>query len=336
MRAPELAMGGLTAGRSALAGLVVVIGTTVSALAISAAASESATAAEPASCQTVRMADPGWTDITATNAVAGALLGAMGYQQKIETVAVPIIFQGLKTGQIDVFLGNWMPAQSTFLDKLIAEKSVEIVRPNLENAKFTLAVPTAVANAGVHSFADLARFGDRFEKKIYGIEPGAPANQNIQRMLDKKDFGLEGWTLVESSEQAMLTQAMRRTRSKDWVVFLGWQPHPMNTRIDMTYLSGGDAYFGPNYGSTTVNTLSRRGYGTECTNVHRLFSQLAFTVEMENEIMAAITEDKKAPKDAAASYLKAHPDLLGPWLAGVSTRDGKDAAAAVHMALGLK
>ncbi|WP_455184756.1 choline ABC transporter substrate-binding protein [Azospirillum palustre] len=296
----------------------------------------SAVAAEPASCQTVRMADPGWTDITATNAVAGTLLSALGYQQKIETVAVPIIFQGLKTAQIDVFLGNWMPAQSTFLDKLIAEESVEIVRPNLENAKFTLAVPKAVADAGVHSFADLAKFGDRFEKKIYGIEPGAPANQNIQRMLGKKDFGLEGWTLVESSEQAMLAQAVRRTRSKDWVVFLGWQPHPMNTRIDMTYLSGGDAYFGPNYGSTTVNTLSRRGYGADCTNVYRLFSQLAFTVGMENEIMAAITDDKKAPKDAAAAYLKAHPDLIGPWLAGVATRDGKDGAAAVRTALGLK
>ncbi|KAA0595496.1 choline ABC transporter substrate-binding protein [Azospirillum lipoferum] len=323
-------------GRAALAGLAAAIGVTAGLLVASGAASGTAAAAEPASCQTVRMADPGWTDITSTNAVAGALLGALGYQQKIETVAVPIIFQALKTGQIDVFLGNWMPAQSTFLDKLIAEKSVEIVRPNLENAKFTLAVPTAVADAGVRSFADLARYGDRFEKKIYGIEPGAPANQIIKRMLDKKDFGLEGWTLVESSEQAMLTQAMRRTRSKDWVVFLGWQPHPMNTRIDMTYLSGGDAYFGPNYGSTTVNTLSRRGYGSECANVHRLFSQLAFTVGMENEIMAAITEDKQAPKDAAAGYLKAHPDLLGPWLAGVSTRDGKDAAPAVRAALGLK
>ncbi|CAO3429214.1 Choline binding ABC transport system substrate-binding protein ChoX [Azospirillum endophyticum] len=332
MRALGVARGGLAMGRAALAGLVAAIGMTAGLPAASGAAS----AAEPASCQTVRMADPGWTDITATNAVAGTLLGAMGYQQKIETVAVPIIFQGLKTGRIDVFLGNWMPAQSTFLDKLIAEKSVEIVRPNLENAKFTLAVPTAVADAGVHSFADLARFGDRFEKKIYGIEPGAPANQNIQRMLDKKDFGLEGWTLVESSEQAMLAQALRRTRSKDWVVFLGWQPHPMNTRIDMTYLSGGDAYFGPNYGSTTVNTLSRHGYGSECANVGRLFSQLTFTVAMENEIMAAITDDKKAPKDAAASYLKTHPDLLGPWLAGVSTRDGKDAATAVHAALGLK
>ncbi len=319
---------GIAMGRATFLGMAVAVGLTVPG--------PPARAAEPAACQTVRMADPGWTDITATNAVAGTILAALGYQQKIETVAVPIIFQGLKTGQIDLFLGNWMPAQSSFLDKLVKEKSVDLVRPNLENAKFTLAVPKPVAEAGVRSFADLARFGDRFERKIYGIEPGAPANQNIQRMLDKKDFGLEGWTLVESSEQGMLTQAMRRTRSKDWVVFLGWQPHPMNTKIDMAYLSGGDAYFGANYGSTTVNTLSRRDYGTECANVGRLFGQLAFTVDMENAIMGAIIDDKKAPREAAAAYLKAHPDLVGPWLAGVSTRDGKDAAPAVRAALDLK
>ncbi|WP_207461501.1 choline ABC transporter substrate-binding protein [Azospirillum sp. SYSU D00513] len=315
-------------GRAALLGLATTVGL--------AAMGQQALAADPASCETVRMADPGWTDITATNGVAGVLLNALGYKQKVETVAVPIIFQGLKTKQIDVFLGNWMPAQSTFLDPLLQEKSVELVRANLENAKFTLAVPSYVAKEGVKSFADLAKFADRFDKTIYGIEPGAPANQNIQRMLDKKDFGLDGWKLVESSEQGMLAQAVRKARGKDWIVFLAWQPHPMNTKIDLTYLAGGDAYFGANYGSTTVNTLSRAGYGGECPNAAKLFGQLAYTVEMENQIMAAIVDDKKDPKDAATAYLKAHPDLVGPWLAGVQTRDGKDGLKAVQAALGLK
>jgi glycine betaine/proline transport system substrate-binding protein len=168
------------------------------------------------------MADPGSTDITATNAVAGVLLNALGYEQKVETIAVPIIFQGLKAKQIDVFLGNWMLVQSTYLDPLVAEGTVEVIRPNLENAKFTLAGPSYVAGTGVRTFADLARFLDRFEKTIYGIEPGAPANQNIQCMLDKRDFGLDGWTLVASSEQGMLTQVMRRARRKDWIVLLAW------------------------------------------------------------------------------------------------------------------
>jgi glycine betaine/proline transport system substrate-binding protein len=88
----------------------------------------------------------------------------------------------------------------------------------------------------------------------------------------------------------------------------------MNTKIDLTYLSGGDAYFGPSYGSTTVNTLSQSGYGADCPNAARLFSQLAFTVEMENQIMSVIIDDRQSLEDAASAYLKAHPDLIDLWV----------------------
>jgi len=44
------------------------------------------------SCDTVKMADPGWSDIAATNAITGFLLDGMGYKAKIDTLAVPITF----------------------------------------------------------------------------------------------------------------------------------------------------------------------------------------------------------------------------------------------------
>ena len=295
-----------------------------------------ARAAEPESCRTVRMSDPGWTDITSTNGVAGVILKALGYRQNVDTLSVPITYQSLANGKLDVFLGNWMPAQEHFVAPLLKEGKVEMLRHNLTDAKFTLAVPDYVAQAGVHSFADLAAHADQFGHKIYGIEPGAPANQNIQKMLDAKDFGLKGWTLIESSEQGMLSEASRDVPRKQWIVFLAWEPHPMNTMFPITYLSGGDKYFGPNYGNTTVNTLARKGYAAQCPNVARLFQQLSFTVPMENEMMVQISTKKRTGDEAATSYLKAHPDLLGPWLDGVTTRDGKPGLAAVQAALGSK
>jgi glycine betaine/proline transport system substrate-binding protein len=50
----------------------------------------------------------------------GLLLDGMGYKAKVDTLAVPIAYGGLKDGQVDVFLGNWMPAQQGFYDKFIA------------------------------------------------------------------------------------------------------------------------------------------------------------------------------------------------------------------------
>ena len=71
-------------------------------------------------------------------------------------------------------------------------------------------------------------------------------------MIDADDFGLGDWKLVESGEQAMLAQVARAEKSGDAIVFLAWAPHPMNTAFELTYLSGGDAYFGPDYGGAQV------------------------------------------------------------------------------------
>ncbi|TCK38415.1 glycine betaine/proline transport system substrate-binding protein [Paraburkholderia sp. BL8N3] len=295
-----------------------------------------ACAAEPPACMQVRMAGPGWTDIDATNAMAGVVLKALGYHQNVANLSVPITYQGLKKGQIDVFLGNWMPAQAPLVKPFVEEKSVEAVRPNLSNAKFTLAVPDYVAAAGVHSFADLAKNADKFDSRIYGIEPGAPANQNIKKIVDEKAFGLGTWKVVESSETGMLTQVERAVRDRKWIVFLGWEPHLMNTKFKLTYLDGGDKYFGPNYGGATVNTVARAGYAGQCPNVGRLFRQLSFNVDLENGVITDVLEKKTNIDAAATDALKHHPELLRTWLDGVNTASGANGLQAVQAALGVK
>ena len=308
----------------------------VSGAALFCAAATLASAAEPQSCTQVNMAGPGWTDIDATNAMTGVVLKALGYTQKVANLSVPITYQGLKKGQIDVFLGNWMPAQAPVGKPFEEEKSIEVVHPNLTNAKFTLAVPDYVAAAGVHSFADLAKNADKFDNKIYGIEPGAPANQNIKKMVDDKAFGLGNWKVVESSETGMLTQVERAVREKKWIVFLAWEPHLMNTKFKLTYLDGGDKYFGPNYGGATVNTVVRSGYAAQCPNVGRLFKQLTFNVDLENGVITEVLEKKTGVDVAATEALKRHPELLKSWLDGVNTASGANGLQAVQTALGVK
>lgn len=297
--------------------------------------SVTAVAAEPKSCTQVRMADPGWTDIDATNAVAGVLLKALGYQQSISNLSVPITYQGLKKGQIDVFLGNWMPAQGPLVKPFVDEHSIDILHANLTDAKFTLAVPDYVAAAGVHSFADLVKHADHFGGKIYGIEPGAPANQNIKKMIADKAFGLGSWSIVESSETGMLTQVERSVRDKKWIVFLAWEPHLMNTKFQLSYLAGGDAYFGPNYGGATVNTVTRAGFAGQCTNLARLFQQMTFNVDLENQIITNVLQNKVDVNAAALHALQGNPALLGSWLKGVTTVSGADGLQAVQATLGI-
>lgn len=300
-----------------------------------ALAGGAAQAAEPESCKTVRFSDVGWTDITATTATASVILEALGYEPEVQVLSVPVTYASLKNKDIDVFLGNWMPTMEADIKPYIEDKSVETVVTNLEGAKYTLAVPSYTFEKGLKSFQDIAKFKDDLDGKIYGIEPGNDGNRLILDMIEKDQFGLKDFELVESSEAGMLSAVMRATRSKEDVVFLGWAPHPMNTNIDMEYLSGGDEVFGPNYGGATVHTNVRAGYTTECPNIGKFLQNLVFSLDMENEIMGAILDEGKEPNDAAAEWLKANPQALEPWLAGVTTFDGADALGAVKAKLGL-
>lgn len=291
-----------------------------------------ALADDPAACATVRYSDPGWTDITATNGVAAVLLQALGYVPDIATLSVPVGYEALKNGQSDLFLGNWLPAQEKFRADLEATgRIIELVR-NLEGAKFTLAVNQAGADAGVADFADLDAHKEHFGGKIYGIEPGAPANQSIQAMIEADEFGLGDWELVESGEQAMLAQVVRNSGTP--TAFLAWAPHPMNEAIQITYLSGGDERFGPDFGGATVHTLARAEWVNSCPNAARLFSQLVFDVPMENMLMGKILDDGMDPQDAAREWIAANPDRLAEWLDGVTTLDGQPGLAAVETAIG--
>ncbi|EJO94765.1 glycine betaine ABC transporter substrate-binding protein [Ectopseudomonas mendocina DLHK] len=303
----------------------------INALLLAGALSASANVwAEDAACATVKLGDPGWSDIAVTNGIASFLLEGLGYQTQSQTLAVPIIYAGLQKGQLDVFLGNWMPAQQSNYDKFVASGEVDQLAQNLDGTEYTLAVPTYAFDAGVKTFADLDKHADKFGKKLYGIASGSPANESIKQMIAADEFGLGDWQLVESSEQAMLVQVGRAVKREQFVVFLGWTPHPMNVQYDMKYLRGGEKYFGD---SGQVNTLARKGYAQQCPNAGKLLSNLKFTQEMENSIMDRVLSKQASNAQAIKDWLQANPQVLDAWLDGVTTRDGGDGLAAVKARL---
>ena len=286
-------------------------------------------------CSTVRFSDVGWTDITSTTALTSTVLEGLGYQAEDTLLSVPVTYTSLRNGDIDVFLGNWMPTMEADLAPYREDGSVEIVGVNLEGAKYTLAVPQYVYDGGLTDFADIAAVADELDGEIYGIEPGNDGNRLILDMIADGAFGLGDFVLVESSEQGMLSQVERAARREQWIVFLGWEPHPMNARFDMAYLSGGDDWFGPDFGGATIYTNVRAGYLQECPNVGRLLTNLTFSLAMENEVMSLILDDGMAPRAAAETWLSANPEPLEAWLDGVTTLDGGDGLAAVRAHLGL-
>jgi glycine betaine/proline transport system substrate-binding protein len=308
----------------------------VACLALSAAlASSAAYAADPASCAKPRFSDVGWTDITATTQIANQILQNLGYKPQISVLSVAITFQSLENGDIDVFLGNWMPLQEPSQAPLVKAGKIDIAADNLTDARIGFATSKAAYDAGLKSYSDIARFKDQLDGKLYGIEPGSGANATISKMISDNTFTLAGFKLVESSEQAMLSETAHRIKEGKPVVFFGWQPHPMNVNLPMVYLDKGNDVFGPNDGGATVVTLTRAGYMKACPNVGRLLSNLKFDSAIENRLMSDILDQGLQPDAAVRAWMKQNPTVVAKWLDGVTTLDGKPGFDAVKSGLGI-
>ena len=292
-----------------------------------------AAAQEPATCKKIIFSDVGWTDITATTAVATTILDSLGYETEIKVLSLPVTFTAMAKGDVDAFLGLWMPTMEADIAPYRDSGTVDIVRTNLTGAKYTLATNKAGADLGITDFAKIAEHKDALDGKIYGIEPGNDGNRLLIDMVAQNKFGLGTFEVVESSEQGMLGQVARESKGDKPIVFLGWEPHPMNSAFQLTYLTGGDEVFGPNLGGAEVQTTSRARYTEECANVGKFLKNLEFSLDLENQIMGAILNDHTDPADAAKTWLKANPDAATVWLDGVTTQDGRDAVEVLTAAL---
>ncbi len=285
-----------------------------------------ASAAEPASCKNVRLGVVNWTDVIATSAMTQVLLDDLGYSVKQTSASQQIIFAGIRDQRLDMFLGYWNPLMTQTITPFVEQKQVRVLaEPSLKDARATLAVPTYLADKGLKSFADIAKFKKELGGKIYGIEPGSGANTQIKDMIAKNRFGLGDFQLVESSEAGMLSAVTRAVKRNEAIVFFGWAPHPMNVNQDMTYLSGSEDALGPNEGMATVWTVTAPDYASRCPNVDKLLSNLTFTAADESRMMQPLLEHKDA-FDSARQWLKDHPQDRQRWLQGVTTFDGKPAA----------
>lgn len=305
----------------------------VGVLAAIAALAGQTALADDASCKTVRFADVGWSDIAATTGMASVVLEGLGYKPTVTIASIPIAFAGMKKKQIDVFLGYWNPSMTPQIEPFVKAGDIKVLdAPNLVGAKYTLAVPTYLYDKGLKTFADITKFEKELGGKIYGIEPGNDGNALIAGMIKDNKFGLKSFKMVESSEAGMLIEAQRAAKGQKAIVFLGWEPHPMNVQMKMSYLQGGDDVFGPNLGEAKVYTAIPPSYEKKCPNVYSFLKNLQFTTDMENQVMGPILKKVK-PNKAAKDFLAKNPATVDKWLAGVTTLDGKPGLDAVKASL---
>jgi glycine betaine/proline transport system substrate-binding protein len=286
-------------------------------------------------CTVVRLGTVGWLDAGSSSALSSVLLQGLGYQPLTRRLPVPTLFASLKNGDLDAFLEVMVPTMGESLRPYMVDNSIKLLQRNLSGTKYTLAVNSRGRDLGIDHFDKLAAHGEALNFEIHGIEPGSDGNLLIDGMISQGLFGLDDFRLVESSEEQMIQQVAEATRDGRPIVFLGWEPHPMNIRFELRFLSGGDKIFGPAFGGADVYTGVRASLDGDCPNLHRLLGNLQFSLPMVNEVMTAILELDAPPLIAAAAWLRQNPLTLDAWLDGVTSIDGEEGLATVKQFIGL-
>jgi len=267
-----------------------------------------------------------WPEAIAKTNVSATMVEALGYETEIQQLSVPLVFKGLETGDLDLFMEAWFPTMRTNMEA-VEKGSVVSLTTNLPEATFSVAVNREAWDAGVRSHEDLDQHKERFGGTIYGIEPGNDGNQVVIDAIKNDTYGLGDWKIVESSTNGMLAEVENRIRDGEWVAFTGWEPHWMGQKYDMGLLEDPKGIWG---GPSRVETLATAGLEEKNPEVHQLFKQMKVNKEIQGYWIDQIDNSGKEPEEIAVEWLRENPEMTDSWMEGVESADGTPGAEALQ------
>ena len=268
---------------------------------------------------------PAWPGITVKTETAEQLLNPLGYDTQTHEIGLQVIYQGMESGDVDAFLGAWLPAQKEMFEPRKASGVLTDVANNVDGAQMTLAVPTYLHERGIQSFADLDEHRDEFNSQIHGFGAGSAASEILHNAIDNDTWGLGDWSLVDTSEVGMLSAAQDAISREEAIVWVGWTPHWMNLELPMRYLEDPENLFGENNGESDVRTLLRSDYADAHPALVTFFEQFSFTADEQSWMIQAFGQEERDLAEVAQQWINDHPERVEAMLADVTTTEG-DAA----------
>lgn len=248
---------------------------------------------------TITLGGTPWTSTVPPNAVAKQLLEDMGYKVEIKKADAGVIYTGLASGEIDVFMDSWLPdLHKNYVEKYkdkIVDTSV-----SYPNGELGWVVPTYLED--INSVEDIKGKEDLFEGKIYGIEEGAGMTATSRDMIKGYELDLE---YAGSSEAGMLAQAKKLMNEKKPVLFLGWRPHPMFVDFDLKVIKDPKGFFK----TSEVHVLTHKGFEEKAPEAFAFLSKWSMPVE-DIETMIVEIDKGATPEEVAAKWIEENQEKV--------------------------
>ncbi|MGI6128944.1 MAG: glycine betaine ABC transporter substrate-binding protein [bacterium] len=241
-----------------------------------------------------------WTTTTPpSNIVKNILEGDLGYKVNLQQGDVGVVYNGLASGSIDVFLDAWLPHMHQDYMERFGDK-IEDVGTSYEEGVLGWVVPSYVP---VNSIAELNQYKDKFDRDgngsgdVIGIDAGAGMNRTSDQIIN--DYGLD-YELIEGSEFAMLTTLQKAYANQDWILFLGWRPHWMFAQYDLKFLDDPKGI----WQGDQVHTLVRKGLEDQAPEAVRFLRNWKLPVEDLEQMIYEMQVNERPVEEIAKEWIE--------------------------------
>ncbi|MCI3927117.1 glycine betaine ABC transporter substrate-binding protein [Paenibacillus sp. TRM 82003] len=249
------------------------------------------------------------SEIASTHVVEYVLEEKLGYEVELLQVDAGPMWTGVSDGSADAMVAAWLPSthESYYAEN---EGKFEDLGPNLDGTKVGLVVPTYMEANSIEDLknADVAA---SVESTIVGIEPGAGIMMTTQEAIPA--YGLEGWTLLESSSAAMAAELQSAYEQQKPIIVTGWTPHWKFGKMDLKYLEDPQNLYG---GAEQIHTIARQGLAEDQPSAHKFLDQFQWTAEDMAAVMVDI-QGGMEPAEAAKAWVDANASKVDAWVAGI-------------------
>jgi glycine betaine/proline transport system substrate-binding protein len=292
-----------------------------------------ATSSQAAEKSDITLGSVSWPGVTVKTEIAKQILETLGYEVEVMELAVAPTLMGVANGNLDAFLGCWLPNQITYMDKYLDKGVITKLTQNLDQTTYCHGVPEYVWDAGVRSMADLDKpeFRDKFDlngngkPELYGIEAGNVGNKITTQAIEDDTYGLGDWEFVPSSTSGMLSQVKKATRNNEWIVFQAWEPHWMVIEWDLKFLEDPEEIWPGKGRNTDVWTVIHTGFEEQNPNVVKFLEQMKILPEWQSNWIYDFSYAKKDQDDVARKWIQHNMDVIAMWTYGVKSVDGQRA-----------
>ncbi|AZB42657.1 glycine betaine ABC transporter substrate-binding protein [Bacillus sp. FJAT-42376] len=250
-----------------------------------------------------------WIDNISTAYLWKVLLEEKGYDVEMMELDKAANWTGVARGDIDIQGNVWLPVtDKPFYDKYKGD--VDLHDQWYKGTKLGIAVPSYMKD--INTIDDLNQNKDQLAGKVFGIDPGSSLMQLTDKM--KKDYDLD-YTIVESSEAAMLVELKKAYKNKKPIAVTLWSPHWIFSDLDLKYLEDTKGSYGK---PDNIQYMTRKGFAKEHPDIIKWMDNWELTDDQMSELIkyvndAAESDEGYYPERGAKKWVEKNRELTDSW-----------------------